>query len=678
MTTKRSPNSFLTVSLASLMALGLSACDQHEERQERATSLFEATKAQIANPIVEVASPLERATPAERALFGTLSDSAQARIASEQKRIAVGSIVLKPKSVEQMQAVVREKARSIAPGVPTEPAPQDKNTASGGGAPAPVFRSLPRSAPDPGSAEPVISSPELRGVTEANLEPRIMEAMVTAQSSVFEEMNKLGLDGSVATSAASGQMVVDMFASESQLSSDEDPNAETSSIVEDIEVVCPERATKTQMQNDKLLATNCMIDLLRASGQFEYVEKDFIFEHQFARRPPPADDAKVTPNDTLWQLQWHFRSNGTEEDQSAGGAGFVDFWTDQGLTDASNITVAVVDTGLALSHPDIAGSANVLPGFDMVSDPAIGNDGSGRDSDPNDPGDGCTPTSVDSYHGTHVAGTIGAASNNGAGVSGGAWAVKIVPVRALGRCGGKLSDINDAIRWAGGIMPEENENGDVVFNENPAKIINLSIGLFDRCPDSMQDAIDAVVERGAIVVAAAGNARLATEFYAPASCNNVITVAAGDARGHLTPYSNFGPEVDILAPGGDLDRDDNGDGHPDGVLSTRLADGCIDPLTQETVASCYYAFEQGTSMAAPHVSAALALLSARDPSLTGAQLTSRLLASLDSRDADQCTTSCDLYPDATPIPGRPGICMRACGGQLNLGNFDATVPASQP
>ena len=179
MTTKRSPNSFLTVSLASLMALGLSACDQHEERQERATSLFEATKAQIANPIVEVASPLERATPAERALFGTLSDSAQARIASEQKRIAVGSIVLKPKSVEQMQAVVREKARSIAPGVPTEPAPQDKNTASGGGAPAPVFRSLPRSAPNPGSAEPIISSPDLRGVTEANLEPRIMAVSYT-------------------------------------------------------------------------------------------------------------------------------------------------------------------------------------------------------------------------------------------------------------------------------------------------------------------------------------------------------------------------------------------------------------------------------------------------------------------------------------------------------------------
>ena len=431
------------------------------------------------------------------------------------------------------------------------------------------------------------------------------------------------------------------------------------------------------MQDNKVLATQCMIQLLRDSGEFEYVENDFIFEHQFARRPPRSRDSKVIPDDTLWQLQWHFQNNGTEDGESAGGAGFVDFWTKQGLTDAPDVTVAVVDTGLALSHPDIANSPNGMPGWDMVSDPATANDASGRDSDPNDPGDRCTPTAQDSYHGTHVAGTIGAAaSNNGTGVAGGAWAVKIVPVRALGKCGGKLSDINDAIRWAGAIQPEDDENGQPIFNQNPADIINLSIGLFERCPASMQDAIDSVVERGAIVVAAAGNARLATEFYAPASCNNVITVAAGDARGHITPYSNFGPEVDVLAPGGDMERDDNGDGHPDGVLSTRPAEDCTDPLTGAPIASCYYAFEQGTSMAAPHVSAALALLSARDPSLTGPQLTSRLLASLDARQGDQCTTSCELYPDATPVPNQPGVCTRACGGLLNLGNINATVPAT--
>ena len=668
MAVRKSIDGMVKLGLVCALGLSLAACDQRQERETRATTLFDAVKAQIENPIIEDVSPLERATPAERALFGTLSDTARVRIASEQKRIAVGSIILKPKSVEQMQQVVRAKTRGIAPGVP-EPvvaeAPTRNTSRSIGG----------RNRVDPGV--PVVSSPELRDLTEENLTPRIMEAMITAQSSMFEEMDKLGLEGSVEASPTSGQMVIDMFASASQLSSDDDPDADLILIADDIEELCPGTMSAADIQNNKVLATNCMIERLRAGGEFEYVEKDFIFEHQFARRPQPTEGALVKPDDTLWQLQWHFQSKGQEAGQSLGGAGFVDFWTDQGLTGSNDVTVAVIDTGLALSHPDIAGSPNVMPGWDMVSDPAIGNDGSGRDSDPNDPGDACTTTAQDSYHGTHVAGTIGAAaSNNGTGVSGGAWSVKIVPVRALGKCGGKLSDINEAIRWAGSTVPAEDESGNLVFNENPADIINLSIGLFERCPASMQDAIDSVVERGVIVVAAAGNARLATEYYAPASCNNVITVAAGDARGHIAPYSNFGPEVDVLAPGGDLDRDDNGDGLPDGVLSTRIASDCIDPVTQETVADCYYAFEQGTSMAAPHVSAALALMSARDPALTGPQLTRRLLETLDTRDGDQCTTSCDLYPDATPIPDRPGVCLRACGGQLNLANFDATVPAS--
>ena len=111
--------------------------------------------------------------------------------------------------------------------------------------------------------------------------------------------------------------------------------------------------------------------------------------------------------------------------------------------------------------------------------------------------------------------------------------------------------------------------------------------------------------RGVIVVSAAGNARVSTQFYAPGGCQNVITVAAGDARGQIAPYSNFGDNVTVIAPGGDLTRDDNGDGRPDGVLSTKAATNCYDPVTGEGVDTCFYAYEQGTSMAAPHVSAAL-------------------------------------------------------------------------
>ena len=147
-------------------------------------------------------------------------------------------------------------------------------------------------------------------------------------------------------------------------------------------------------------------------------------------------------------------------------------------------------------------------------------------------------------------------------------------------------------------------------------------------------------------------------------------MAAGDARGQITPYSNYGNEVDLLAPGGDLTRDDNGDGRPDGVLSTKRATGCADPVTGDSVASCNYAFEQGTSMAAPHVSAALALLKSKEPELLGSALETRLLSSLDLRAPGQCSGRCDLYQGFPELPDAPGQCARPCGGGLlNLANF---------
>lgn len=648
---------FLTGICAVAIGIGLTACDQREERQERASSLFDAVIEQLeASENPEPVSRLIAAAPLERAVAGALSDEAIVRIASENRRIAVGSIIAKPRVVEQMQRSVRAKrnapARPRLPGL----SPDEDEAAEANPPPPGVF-----------STPGIIDS-----VTEETLEPRVMEAIITAQSDMFSELDRLGLDGTV-KSTTSGQMVIDMFADASHF---QDGGPPVPFIAEDAQLRCPQTYDREELKRDRLLATNCMVEILQASGKYEYVEKDYIFDHQFARRPLKSDqDFSVVPDDTLWELQWHFQNNGTEAGETAGGAGFVDFWTRQGITGAENVTVAVVDTGLAMSHPDIANSPNIAPGWDMVTDPAMGNDGSGRDSDPNDPGDLCNPNipgARDSFHGTHVAGTIGAAAtNNGAGVAGGAWNVTIVPVRALGKCGGRLSDINDAIRWSGGIMPVEGPSGERVFNRNPADIINLSIGLFERCPASMQDAINAVVERGAIVVAAAGNARLSTEFYAPGGCENVITVAASDARGHITPYSNFGSNVDVLAPGGDLDRDDNLDGRPDGVLSTRPATNCYDPVTGEEIDSCNYAFEQGTSMAAPHVSAALALISAQNPDFTGPQLEATLLNSLMPRDADQCTADCNTYRDATEIPERPGVCMRSCGGLLNLGNLPA-------
>ena len=136
--------------------------------------------------------------------------------------------------------------------------------------------------------------------------------------------------------------------------------------------------------------------------------------------------------------------------------------------------MAVLDTGILPAEADIAGSPNLAPGFDMITDPFIANDGDGRDSDATDPGDAvvageCGPNEPpvdqgDSWHGSHVAGTIGVVNtNNGVGVAGANWSVTTVPVRVLGKCGGTNADINDGIRWAAGLpvpgVPEQPESG---------------------------------------------------------------------------------------------------------------------------------------------------------------------------------------------------------------------------
>ena len=562
---------------------------------------------------------------------------------------------------------------------------------------APVTRSIkPRSL----EGAPVLEQQAARKIARRSVVSRdAIEAQRDANSVMLDTLAKYKMNAEV-TLSREGQMVIQVEGASPTLFSPEDASDPALSFLAfDEGEGCPDTNDLAAIEADPVLATNCFVEDLRASGQFEYVEKDFIFDNQFVRRPPkdspstssgvtpgtgtpstgttttstPPAKIAVTPNDPLWALQWDMMPNGSGEGQSLGGAGFQDFWTRQGIEGSSSVVVAVVDTGLQMNHPDIVGSPNIAPGWDMVSDPRMGNDGDGRDSDPNDPGDLCNaavPGSADSFHGTHVAGTIGAAaSNNGAGVAGGAWNVKIVPVRALGKCGGRLSDINDAIRWAAGLIPAEGADGSEVWNDNPADIINLSIGLFEYCPASLQDAIDSVTERGAIVVTAAGNARIDTAYYAPGGCDNVISVAAGNALGELTAYSNFGDGVDILAPGGEMARDDNHDSRPDGILSTKASTDCYDPVTGEAVADCFYAYEQGTSMAAPHVSAALALLKARQPDASSDELVAELLAASDPRSDLQCSGLCSEYPDTTPIPGSDGMCRRPCGGRiLNLAN----------
>lgn len=749
----------------------LAACDQIGERMERAQDVAEASAGQISGETVVESGErnLQAASVEARALAGTVM--AEFVIDDEERPMfAIGSIIAKPLDIPETEASMLEGselsaedveyyedeyfAESEAPAdtgaLEAKPDPQSPDSSAAITAPVVVEKVLPKIVLDPDAvtksrqeilkagreidqiaveeppvelrvkkmtreefkALPVEEKAEVRKIARrAPVSKVAMRKQLDANTVMLDTMTKYGIGGEVALSRQ-GQMVIQMGAdgaSPTQFRGKDILPGQF--LVRADQFLCPESMQPEQVGDDLALATACIVRDLRASGQFEYVEPDFIFQNQFVRRPkenppktntgtstgstgsssgsssgstgtstPPAETVSYVPDDPLWALQWHFRDRGTADGRTAGGAGFESFWNTQHNTGSRSIVVAVVDTGLQMNHPDIAGSPNIMPGYDMVSDPRMGNDGDGRDADANDPGDLCDPTkpyAADSFHGTHVAGTVGAAgTNNASGVAGGAWNVRIVPVRALGKCGGRLSDINDGIRWAAGIIPAEGEGDTEIWNENPADVINLSIGLLGACPASLQDAIDAATETGAIVVSAAGNARMSTSLYSPAGCRNVVTVAASDARGQITPYSNYGPEVMLLAPGGDLTRDDNNDGKPDGVLSTKAASNCYDPVTGEGVETCYYAYEQGTSMAAPHVSAALALLKSRAPSATREELIATLRAALDPRQALQCSGLCSQYPGTTAIPGSPDMCSRPCGdGLLNLAKVPA-APAS--
>jgi serine protease len=484
----------------------------------------------------------------------------------------------------------------------------------------------------------------------------------------------------------------------------ETPPAEPAVLVE-TGAKCPRGVTTAQLQADPALLTQCTLERLRASRQFDYVEKNYIVETGFdilLRRPaepktpapagapgttpaPGGGAAPVTPtalpNDTLLGLQWHYKGKGVGAGLSPGGAGFEPFWLGLRQGGSRNVRVAVIDTGILQDHPDIKGSPNLLPGIDLVSNWDRAADGDGVDANPEDPGDRCGAQTESSFHGTHVAGTVGAVStNDGKGVAGGAWNVGVVNVRAIGRCGGELEDIINAIRWSAGLAPAETEGGAPLVNANPADIINMSLSVAIPCPASMQAAIDAATARGAVIVVAAGNKSNPTRNFAPANCNNVVVVGAADARGALTFYSNFGPEVDILAPGGDLFNDTDNDGRPDGVLSTRITSkDCYDPETKAAAETCYYGYLQGTSMAAPHVSAALALLKSQF-NVSGRQLEDMLLTrGVAPLEPGRCEIECARNPNATPIPGKPGVCARACGrGELDLGRFvtAGVTPAS--
>ncbi|MFB9111255.1 S8 family peptidase [Xanthomonas arboricola pv. corylina] len=334
--------------------------------------------------------------------------------------------------------------------------------------------------------------------------------------------------------------------------------------------------------------------------------------------------ATLTPNDTRLSEQWAFGTTNA-------GLNIRPAWD---KATGANVVVAVIDTGIT-THADL--NANILPGYDFISDAATARDGNGRDSNPADEGDWYAanecgtgiPAANSSWHGTHVAGTVAAVTNNTTGVAGTAYNAKVVPVRVLGKCGGSLSDIADAIIWASG-----GSVSGIPANANPAEVINMSLGGGGTCSTTMQNAISGAVSRGTTVVVAAGNDSANVSGSLPANCANVIAVAATTSAGAKASYSNFGTGIDVSAPGS-------------AILST-LNSGTTTP------GSASYASYNGTSMAPPHVAGVVALVQSVAPSA----LTPAAVETL-------------LKNTARALPG---ACSGGCGA--GIVNADAAVTAA--
>ena len=329
-------------------------------------------------------------------------------------------------------------------------------------------------------------------------------------------------------------------------------------------------------------------------------------------------------------------------------------------------TVAVIDTGI-VEHPDL--DDQVVPGYDFVSSPEnlagqrtaggaeVPFDGDyedqgrfgqvGWDTNPTDPGDWnqVAPIRDSSWHGTHVAGVIAAQEGNAEGVIGIAPRAKIQPIRALSWRGGLMSDIAAAITWASGGSVEG-----VGVNPNPSRVINMSFAMQGVCSNSLQAAIDGAFERGSVLIAAAGNANDDVANYAPANCENVISVGATGRDGKRAPYSNYGAGVDVSAPGGNA----AGDG---GVVSTSNSgtQGASEPA---------YVGREGTSIAAAHVAAIAARIMGQFPESKPADVQTVIVG----RDAVRAfaDASCDIDPVKTcgsgiaqiaAVTGTPGVDM---------------------
>lgn len=385
-------------------------------------------------------------------------------------------------------------------------------------------------------------------------------------------------------------------------------------------------SARSQVVFAKGMSSEKLAELLSKDSDVEFAEPDRKRRARLIPNDPlyPGNQpGTVTPTVGQWYLRAPDATNISAINAEAA-------WN---LTQGSSgITIAVLDTGIRFDHPDLAGKT--YPGYDFISDHGDGlahaNDGDGRDADASDPGDWVSDTEVNdptgpfyhctgpdiggnyagedsTWHGTQVAGLIGAGTNNAVGMASVGWSVMVLPVRVLGKCEGYDSDIQAGMRWAAGISVPGIPN-----NPHPAKVINMSLGAPGACPVAYQAAINEILAQGTIIVASAGNAGLAVE--APANCQGVIAVAGVRHAGTKVGYSSLGTEVAVSAPAGNCV---NTSGPCLNPLLTTTNSGVTTPGTNTYSDS--FNSSLGTSFSSPLVAGTVGLMLSVHSSLTPSQ-----------------------------------------------------------
>lgn len=331
-----------------------------------------------------------------------------------------------------------------------------------------------------------------------------------------------------------------------------------------------------------------------------------------------SDQSLITPTVGQWYLR-------------APDSTFVSAINAQAAWDISvgspSVTVALIDTGVRFDHPDLA--AKLYPGYDFIANASDAKDGNGRDADASDPGVasaagecGLASAQTSSWHGTQIAGLLGAATDNGLGMAGVGRQVMVLPIRALGLCGGYDSDIIAGMRWAAGVSSDVGTSGPVtVVNPHPARVLNLSFGSFSTCSASYVALMQELLDHGVTVVAAAGNMG-GLAVTSPANCPGVIAVSAVRHVGTKSGFSSIGPEVALSAPGGSCVNTSGPCLYPILTCTNSGADG---PVTSAYTNS--FDASVGTSFAAPQVVGTIGLMLSLNPSMSPADIRAALQAS---------------------------------------------------